>query len=65
MADAMEVSLLSFLSVCVGKEWTLSTTEMASITSVVFAGELLGALVWGRVADKYGRRRAYIACVYL
>eukprot|EP01041_Mallomonas_annulata_P008070 gene8070-16561_t len=61
MADAMEVSLLSFLSICAAKEWSLSNTEMASITSVVFAGQLIGALFWGPLADQYGRRKSYIA----
>lgn len=66
MADAMEVSLLSFLSICAGKEWDLTTSEMATITSTVFVGQILGTLFWGRFADAYGRRRAFIiACVFI
>ena len=47
-ADAMEVSLLSFLSICAGNEWSLDNTQMANITSLVFAGELIGSLFWGQ-----------------
>jgi hypothetical protein len=36
MADALEVNLLSFLSVCAGKEWNLSDTDQASITGIHF-----------------------------
>lgn len=63
MADAMEVSLLSFLATCVGEDWNLTSNEIASITSVVFAGELLGAIFWSQIADKFGRRISFIcAC---
>ena len=65
MADAMEVSLLSFMSECVGADWNLTKPEMASITSAVFAGELLGGLFFGPFADIYGRKLAYLVAVGL
>lgn len=60
MADAMEVSLLSFISTCAGNSWGLSDAQIALIASVVFIGVLLGNLFWGPFADKYGRRWAFI-----
>eukprot|EP00602_Paraphysomonas_sp_CaronLab_P008749 CAMPEP_0185036990 /NCGR_PEP_ID=MMETSP1103-20130426/30801_1 /TAXON_ID=36769 /ORGANISM="Paraphysomonas bandaiensis, Strain Caron Lab Isolate" /LENGTH=502 /DNA_ID=CAMNT_0027574779 /DNA_START=122 /DNA_END=1630 /DNA_ORIENTATION=+ len=60
MADAMEVSLLSFISTCAGKSWDLSDSQIALIASVVFVGVLIGNLFWGPFADKYGRRWAFI-----
>ena len=45
-ADGMEVSLLAFMSVCAGLDWDLSDSQVASIASVVFAGELVGSLIW-------------------
>lgn len=45
-ADGMEVSLLAFMSVCAGIDWDLSDSQIASIASVVFAGELVGSLIW-------------------
>lgn len=59
-ADSMEFSLLSFLSICVGLEWNLSSSETALISSAVFIGELIGSLVWGQIADKYGRKSSFI-----
>lgn len=56
MADSMEVSLLSFLYQCVGASFHLTSAQAASIVAVVFAGELLGALLAGPLADAYGRR---------
>jgi MFS family permease len=65
MADAMEVSLLSFISTCAGSDWGLSDSKIALIASVVFIGVLLGNLFWGPYADKYGRRQAFILGDYL
>ena len=59
----MEVSLLSFISTCAGQEFDLNDSQKASITSFVFGGELIGSVVWGQVADRFGRRFSYlIAC---
>ena len=52
--------MLSFISTCAGKDWDLSDSEVALITSIVFAGQLFGTFFWGPVADKYGRRLAFI-----
>ena len=60
MADSMEISLLSFISICAGDEWNLSDAEIGSVIGAVFAGELAGSLLWGPVADKYGRRFAFM-----
>ena len=66
MADAMEVSLLSFISACAGKDFGLSNAQMANITGVVFAGELVGALFWGPLSDNYGRRFSFVvACLLI
>lgn len=57
-----EVSLLSFISTCAGMDWDLSGTQVALITSIVFAGELLGSIFFGPIADAYGRRQAFMIC---
>ena len=64
-ADAMEVTLLAFMSTCAGVEWDLTDVQMASVTSAVFAGEFLGGLFWGPVADQYGRRFSFLVCVFM
>ena len=60
MADAMEVNLLAFMSVCAGAEWGLGDSQVASITSAVFAGEFIGGIFFGPVADIYGRRTSFL-----
>lgn len=65
MADALEVNLLVFISTCAGVDWNLSDSQQASITGVVFAGILLGSLVWGIVADRFGRKLTFIMAATL
>ena len=55
-AEAMEVMLLSFIGPPLQTEWRLSSAQESLITSVVFAGMLLGAYSWGVVSDNFGRR---------
>ena len=58
-----EVSLLSFLATCAGNEWGLSDVQRASISAVVFSGQLFGGFFWGPIADRYGRKIAFLcAC---
>lgn len=56
----MEVLLLSFLSVVLQHEWDLSDDETAFITSILFAGALVGTSILGPLADKWGRRPVFI-----
>lgn len=63
MADALEVNLLTFIATCAGDDWGLSDAQVASITSVVFVGIVVGTMFWGMFADKYGRKLTYfLAC---
>ncbi|KAK3149920.1 hypothetical protein QOZ80_3AG0224750 [Eleusine coracana subsp. coracana] len=56
VAEAMELMLLSFLGPLVREEWKVSAHDESLLSSVVFAGMLIGACSWGFVSDKYGRR---------
>lgn len=59
IAEAMEMMLLSFVGPAVQSAWGLSPRKESYITSVVFAGMLVGAYSWGIVSDKHGRRQKY------
>ncbi|KAL3642854.1 hypothetical protein CASFOL_013669 [Castilleja foliolosa] len=56
MAEAMEVMILSFIGTSVKAEWGLSSGQESLITTMVFAGMLVGAYLWGFISDNYGRR---------
>lgn len=63
--DAMEIMLLSFTGPSVKSQWGLSSTEEGLLTTVVFAGMLLGATLWGLVSDAYGRRMGFLGIAIL
>ncbi|KAJ9557891.1 hypothetical protein OSB04_012505 [Centaurea solstitialis] len=60
ISEAMEMMLLSFVGPALQSAWNLSSHEESMITSVVFAGMLVGAYSWGVVSDKYGRRNGFL-----
>ena len=60
MADSFELLVLSFISPIFSRQWSLSKFQEAMIVSVGFQGFLVGASFWGILADKYGRKRAYV-----
>ncbi|CAB9498850.1 Synaptic vesicle 2-related protein [Seminavis robusta] len=64
-ADAMEVLLLSFLSIVLQEEWGLSNDETAFITSILFAGALIGTSILGPLSDKWGRRPVFLLAATL
>lgn len=46
-------------------EWDLTSAEKGSITSVVFVGMLLGAYIWGAIADNKGRKTGFLGTAVL
>jgi MFS family permease len=65
MADALELNLLSYLASCAGVEFNLSEAEKAAITSVAFAGVIVGTSICGMVSDRYGRRIGFLSATFL
>lgn len=56
ISEAMEMMLLSFVGPALSSSWGLSANQQALLTTVVFAGMLVGAYSWGIVSDRHGRR---------
>ncbi|KAK2972694.1 hypothetical protein RJ640_025545 [Escallonia rubra] len=65
VSEAMEVMILSFVGSAVRAEWGLSSTEQSLISTVVFAGMLVGAYSWGLVSDAYGRKKGFFGATVI
>lgn len=65
VAEAMEIMILSFIGPAITSEWDLSPAQETLLTSVVFAGLLVGSYSWGFISDKYGRRMGLLGIAML
>ncbi|MFX3625063.1 MAG: MFS transporter [Ectobacillus sp.] len=65
MFDAMDVGMLSFVIAALQKDWNLSVQQMGWIGSVNSIGMAVGALVFGLLADKVGRKSVFIITLLL
>ena len=64
-AEAMEIMILSFIGKVVKSEWGLSSGQESMLSTVVFAGMLIGAYSWGLISDNYGRRHAHFPSIII
>jgi len=65
MFDAMDVGILSFIIVALQKDWGLTPQQMGWIGSVNSIGMAVGALVFGLLADKIGRKHVFMITILL
>lgn len=65
MFDALDVGMLSFIIAALKVEWNLSTEQMGWIGSVNSIGMAVGALVFGVMADRIGRKKVFILTLLL
>ncbi len=62
-ADAMEVLLVSFALPAMAAEWSLSPVQKSLLATAIFIGMLVGAVVWGRLCDRVGRRIGFVLTI--
>lgn len=63
--DAMDTGLISFIMATLSKEWQLQPGERASIISITFVGMAIGAVLAGKCADLFGRKKVFIATLII
>ena len=61
LSDAMEMMILSLIGpILTCSSWKVSTTSVASLTTVVFLAMSIGSPIWGFLTDNYGRRKVLV-----
>lgn len=59
MFDAWDVALNGFLTPLLGAEFALSTPQRGLVATANLVGMAVGAVAWGTIADRMGRKRAF------
>lgn len=57
MGDSWDVGIIGYVMPSLRVEWGLTPLQIGWIISAGFAGQLVGALLFGPLAEKYGRMR--------
>ena len=65
MFDALDVGILSFIIAAIGVEWGLDATQKGWIGSVNSIGMAVGAIAFGILADKIGRKNVFMLTLIL
>lgn len=63
-ADAMQVLAVGFTVVSISKEFGLSIPGALQTGTLFFLGMLVGAALFGRLADRHGRRKVLLFTVF-
>lgn len=65
MLDAFEVQIIGSLIPSIAAEFGLSQAEQVAVFVIWFVGIMLGALLFGYLADRVGRRRLFVATLVM
>ncbi|WP_435368115.1 MFS transporter [Neobacillus niacini] len=65
MFDALDVGMLSFIIAALSVEWNLTSEQMGWIGSIQSIGMAVGALIFGLMADRIGRKNVFIITLLL
>jgi MFS family permease len=57
--DAYDLFVIGIVSALLKSQWHLGTSQLALLNAVMLGAAFLGAIVFGRLADKIGRTRVY------
>ena len=58
--EAWEMMIIVYTAPLIAAEFVLDALAVGHLISAMFIGMLLGALGWGRLAERFGRKRAII-----
>ncbi|WP_334351811.1 MFS transporter [Companilactobacillus sp. HBUAS56257] len=63
--DAADVALLSFIMPLIKKEWLLNDNQIGLVSSITTVGMMIGAILFGYLADKFGKKNIIIITLLL
>lgn len=65
MLDGFDILAMAFTAPAIAKDWALDPKQLGVLFSVGPIGMILGSIVLGPLADRFGRRPLILACIAL
>ncbi len=65
LSEFFDMFLIGFVVALLTKPWNLTGLEAGAILACSGLGTVIGAIMWGRLADKIGRRRTFKWCTIM
>jgi len=65
MLDGYDTLMLSFIAPLISKDWGLGRGAFGAIFAAGYAGAMVGAVLFGMAADRFGRRRLLLLSILI
>jgi putative MFS transporter len=64
MLETMDMYIIAFVLAVITAPWGLSYGKSATILLTSGVGAVIGSFVWGHLADRFGRKQAFVATIF-
>jgi AAHS family 4-hydroxybenzoate transporter-like MFS transporter len=64
LCDGYDLTVIAFAMPVIGLEWHVATSGFGYVFSASVVGVMIGAPVSGKLADRFGRKRILLCCVF-
>lgn len=65
MCDGFDTQALAYVAPSIASEWKVAPASFGPVFAAVLLGAMIGAFVFGYLADKFGRHRILMICIGL
>lgn len=65
MLDGFDTQAIAFVAPVMAVQWGMPMAQFSAVFSAGLLGLTIGALTFGPLADKFGRKRVLLACTFL